>query len=58
MNKNINKEKRKFTTEDIPILLDKLFNEFDADKNHRFNKVEFPKVIKSLINLIGGEEPS
>lgn len=49
---------RKFQEEDIPALLEKIFNEFDSDKNHRFTKSEFPKVLKSLINLVGGEEPS
>lgn len=49
---------RKFTLDDIPSLLDKLFNEFDSDKNHRFTKNEFPKVLKSLINMVGGDEPS
>ena len=49
---------RKFREEDIPQLLEKIFNEFDQDKNHRFTKGEFPKVVKMLINLVGGEEPS
>ncbi len=29
---------RHFREEDIPHLLDKMFNEFDHDKNHRFTK--------------------
>lgn len=49
---------RKFREEDIQQLLEKIFNEFDQDKNHRFTKNEFPKVVKTLINLVGGEEPS
>jgi len=49
---------RRFRDEDIPPLLEKIFNEFDSDKNHRFTKAEFPRVVKTLINLIGGEEPS
>jgi Ca2+-binding EF-hand superfamily protein len=49
---------RSFNEEDIPHLLEKIFNEFDHDKNHRFTKGEFPRVVKTLINLVGGEEPS
>lgn len=51
-------QKRKFTSADIPAMLDKIFNKFDSDKNHRFTKTEFPLVLKSLIDLIGGEVPS
>jgi hypothetical protein len=29
---------RKFTLDDIDIILEKLFNEFDSDKNYRFSK--------------------
>jgi hypothetical protein len=29
---------RKFTLNDIDAILDKLFNEFDSDKNSRFSK--------------------
>lgn len=50
--------KRTFTSNDIPTLLEKIFSEFDQDKNNRFTKTEFPKVVKTLINLVGGEEPA
>lgn len=49
---------RNFRKEDIPALLEKIFSEFDRDKNHRFDKSEFPRVVKTVINLVGGEEPS
>lgn len=52
------KQTRRFRDEDFPPLLEKIFNEFDSDKNHRFTKGEFPRVVKTLINLIGGEEPA
>jgi Ca2+-binding EF-hand superfamily protein len=35
-----------------------LFDQFDKDKNHRFTKNEFPRVLKALINMVGGEEPA
>ena len=46
---------RPFAEADIPEMLNKIFSEFDKDGNHRFTKIEFPKVLKALINLIGGE---
>ena len=52
------KQMRRFGDEDVPPLLEKIFNEFDSDENHRFTKGEFPQVVKTLINLIGGEEPA
>ena len=50
--------KRSFRKEDIPVLLEKIFREFDQDKNHRFDKTEFPRVVKMVINLVGGDKPS
>ena len=40
------------------MLLDKIFSEFDVDKNNRFTKAEFPKVVKTVISFVGGEEPA
>lgn len=52
------KKARHFTEEDIPSMLEKVFSEFDQDKNQRFTKMEFPKVVNSLINLVGGDTPT
>jgi Ca2+-binding EF-hand superfamily protein len=49
---------RHFTEKDISVLLDKIFNTFDVDKNNRFTKAEFPRVVKTVIDLVGGEAPS
>ena len=48
---------RNFREEDIPAITEKLFQTFDDDKNQRFTKSQFPKVMKSLTDLIGGEQP-
>jgi len=48
---------RKFTMSDIPSFTEKIFAEFDKDKNNRFTKDEFTTVIKALIDLVGGEIP-
>jgi Ca2+-binding EF-hand superfamily protein len=50
--------KRHFTEKDISVLLDKIFSTFDVDKNNRFTKAEFPRVVKTVIDLVGGEAPS
>lgn len=50
-----NMPRRKFTNEDIPVLLNKIFSEFDTDKNERFSKAEFPRVIDALVQMVGGE---
>lgn len=39
-------------------MLDKVFKEFDQDNNHRFTKMEFPKVVESIIDMVGGETPT
>lgn len=49
---------RPFRQDDIPILLEKIFKQFDTDKNQRFSKAEFPRAVKTVIDLVGGEEPS
>lgn len=37
------------------MLLEKIFSEFDTDKNERFSKAEFPRVIDALVQMVGGE---
>lgn len=49
---------RTFHDRDIPKMLEKIFSEFDQDKNHRFTRSEFPKVVSSIINMVGGETPT
>lgn len=49
---------RTFNEADIPNMLEKIFSEFDQDKNHRFTRSEFPKVVSSIINMVGGETPT
>ncbi len=44
--------------EDIPKLLEKLFDKFDYDNNQRFTKGEFPEVVKTLVKFVEGETPT
>lgn len=39
-------------------MVDKIFSQFDKDKNNFFTRTEFPRVVRSIINLVGGEEPT
>ncbi len=50
--------KRLLKNEDIPHLLEKIFHKYDDDHNQRFTKSQFPIVVKSLIKLVGGQEPT
>ena len=52
------KQPRKFSLEDIPAVLDKIFSQYDTDGNKLFSIGEFTKVIKSIMNLLGGECPN
>jgi hypothetical protein len=38
-------------------LEEKIFNEFDQDRNNRFSKAEFPAVIRMVTQLVGAEVP-
>ena len=58
LSSRLNNKSRSFSVEDIPNMLDKIFKEFDQDNNHRFTKLEFPKVVESIISLVGGETPT
>ena len=49
---------RDFSEEDIPLLVEKIFSDFDTDKNNRFSKDEFGKVIRTLVELVKGEYAS
>jgi Ca2+-binding EF-hand superfamily protein len=49
---------RKFTEADIPYIMDQIFRKFDADNNQHLTKFEFPLVIKTLVDLMGGSEPA
>ena len=44
--------------EDIPQLLQKLFDKYDEDNNQVFTKGEFPNVVKTLVKFVEGETPS
>lgn len=47
---------RKVTEKDSPMIIEKIFSVFDKDNNGRFTRREFPKVIKTLVDLFGGDE--
>jgi len=46
---------RNFKREDLDVITEKIFSSFDKDRNGRFSRLEFPKVIRSLAEMIGGE---
>lgn len=49
------KAPRDFSEEDIPCLVEKIFSDFDTDRNNRLNKDEFAKVIRTLVDLVKGD---
>ena len=49
---------RSFNEDDVPELIEKIFSKFDDDKNHHFSRMEFPKVVKVLVGMVGAMEPT
>jgi len=50
--------RRNFRSQDLAIMTAKIFSSFDKDHNGRFTRSEFPKVLRSLVEIVGGDEPT
>ena len=57
MSKSGKKEGRALREEDVPEFISQIFSKFDSDKNNHFTRLEFPKVIKVLTDMVGVMEP-